>query len=115
MPAAAGPAPVLPRWRLHFLQHLSSTLCSPAARAWTVAAGSNSERQHSPAQPCGWPPPHWSSLELSGNLTQTLSNPHLGGILPGHFSGANPTPPEELFAALKGLGRLMGDWNLSSS
>lgn len=43
-----------------------------AARALTVAAGGSGSRwQHSPARPCGRPPPHWSSLELVGNLIQT--------------------------------------------
>lgn len=43
-----------------------------AARALTVAAGSSGSRwQHSSARPCRRPPPHWSSQELVGNLTQT--------------------------------------------
>jgi hypothetical protein len=75
--------------------------CAPAARALTVAAGGSGSRwQHSPARPCGRPPPHWSSPVLAG-----YPDPNSAYTL-GDTTAVLKPKPEELSVVLKHLGSL---------
>lgn len=92
----------------------SSTVCSPAARARLWPRAATSEGNTAPPSPAGGPRPIGAASGSPGTLLRPLQ-PTPWENLSRAFLRQKPTPPEELSAVLKGLGRLMGDWDFSST